>query len=107
VAEKGRSFEAAKSGFAAVGLLFAASVVSGGVTPIEPHGGWATFVSGALWLGLPLVVAVNRYRKVPAIKTVARSWARDDPRWLIEGDWHTRHPREPGAKGIDTIETPS
>jgi len=79
----GRAFESAKSGFAAVGLLFAAAVASGGVTPIEPHEGWTTFVSGALWLGLPLVVAVNRYRKVPAIETVARSWARDDPRWLI------------------------
>ena len=59
----GRAFEAAKSGFAAVGVLFSAAVVSGGVTPIEPHGGWATFFSGALWLGLPLFVAVNRYRK--------------------------------------------
>jgi len=103
----GMAFEAAKSGFAAVGLLFAASVVSGGVTPIEPHGGWTTFVSGALWLGLPLVVAINRYRKAPAIKTADRSWAPDDPRWLIVRDWYTRHLREPSAKGIDTIETPS
>jgi len=103
----GEAFEAAKSGFAAVGLLFAAAVVSGDVTPIEPHGGWTTFFSGALWLGLPLVVAVNRYCKAPVEKTVARRWARDDPRWLIEGDWHTRHPPEPVAKGIDTIETPS
>jgi hypothetical protein len=59
----GRAFEAAKSGFAAVGLLFAAAVVSGGVTPIEPDAGWALFGSGALWIGLPLIVAVNRYRK--------------------------------------------
>ena len=63
MAEKGRCFEAAKSGFAAVGVLFAATVVSGGVTAVEPHGGWATFGSGALWIGLPLIVAVNRYRK--------------------------------------------
>jgi hypothetical protein len=63
VAEKGRAFEASKSGFAAVGLLFAASVVSGGVTPIEPNAGWTTFFSGALWIGLPLIVAVNRYRQ--------------------------------------------
>ena len=63
MAEKGRAFEAAKSGFAAVGVLFAATVESGGVTPVDPHGGWTTFGSGALWIGLPIIVAVNRYRK--------------------------------------------
>jgi hypothetical protein len=63
VAEKSKVFEAAKSGFAAVGVLFAATVVSGGVTAVEPHAGWTTFGSAALWIGLPLIVAVNRYRK--------------------------------------------
>ena len=63
MAENGRGFKAAKSGFAAVGVLFTATAVSGGVTAVDPHGGWTTFGSGALWIGLPLIVAVNRYRK--------------------------------------------
>jgi hypothetical protein len=63
VAENGRGFKAAQSGFAAVGVLFTATAVSGGVTAVDPHGGWTTFGSGALWIGLPLIVAVNRYRK--------------------------------------------
>jgi hypothetical protein len=63
VGETSRIFEAAKSAFAAIGMLFVATVASGGVTAVEPHGGWTTFVSGALWIGLPIIVGISHYRK--------------------------------------------
>ena len=56
-----RLYEAAKSMFAAIGVLCAMTLFAGGISVVEPHAGWSTFVSGALWIGGPLAIGLNRY----------------------------------------------